>query len=336
MKTLKVLSAGIVVLILSGIICEKIGERQDRRRYPQIGRSVNIGGRALNVFCSGEGGPSVIFDTYGHMSGYSWSAVQREVSKFTRACWYDRAAYGWSDSAPMPRTFQSVASDLHALLNAAAVPEPYVLVGGGDAASHIRVYHGMYPGEVAGVVMVNANGVDDPHAEIPDSEKGVLARRFGSFAPHVRRAACVIYPIFAQVGAVRLASIFQNPRRTDSLGLRAEQETELDFLSDNPTAKQGSELCAREESMQQVRAAGNLGNVPLVVLASEPDSPSAASARDPVEAAWNRNQIEQVQPGLARLSLRGHLVLAKGAVAPAAVVDAVRNVVTEVRGERQK
>ena len=74
----------------------------------------------------------------------------------------------------------------------------------------------------------------------------------------------------------------------------------------------------------------------LLGLASEPDSPSAASARDPVEAAWNRNQIEQVQPGLARLSLRGHLVLAKGAVAPAAVVDAVRDVVTEVRGEWQE
>ena len=96
MKTLKVISAGIVVLILSGIIYEQTGERQDRRRYPQIGRSVNIGARALNIFCSGEGGPSVVFDTYGHMSGYSWSAVQREVSKFTRACWYDRAGVGWS------------------------------------------------------------------------------------------------------------------------------------------------------------------------------------------------------------------------------------------------
>ena len=265
-----------LVLALSGTVYEKIGEHQDRKRYPQIGRSVDIGGRTLNIYCSGEGGPSVVFDTFGHMSGYSWSAVQSEVAKFTRACWYDRAAYGWSDPAPMPRTFRSVASDLHALLHAAAVPGPYVLVGGGDAASHIRVYHGMYPGEVAGVVMVNANDVDDPHVEVPESEKGVLARRFGSFAPRVRAAACVIFPIFTEVGAMRLVSAFQRPRRTTNYGLTSEQQTELDFLSDNPLAMQGSELCAREESMEQVRAAGNFGNVPLVVLASEPDSPSAA------------------------------------------------------------
>ena len=202
MVVLKVLSVGLVVLILSGIVYEKIGERQDRKRYLQIGRSVDIGGRTLNIYCSGEGGPSVVFDTYGHMAGYSWSAVQREVGKFTRACWYDRAAYGWSDPAPMPRTFQSVASDLHALLHAAAVSPPHVLVGAGDSASHIRVYHGMYPGEVAGVVMVSANGVDDPHAEIPDSEKGGWAIRFGSLAPRVRGAACIIYPILGQVGGI--------------------------------------------------------------------------------------------------------------------------------------
>lgn len=336
MVALKVASVAMLVLILSGTVYETIGERQDRKRYPQIGRSVDIGGRTLNIYCSGEGGPSVVFDTYGHMSGYSWSAVQREVARFSRACWYDRAAYGWSDPAPMPRTFQSVASDLHALLRAAAIPPPYVLVGAGDAASHIRVYHGMYPGEVAGVVMVNANGVDDPDVKIPDSAKGGWAKHFGSFAQGVRGAACVVYPILARVGAVRLASVFQNLRNTPSLGLTPEQHTELDFLSDNPTAQQGSEMCAREESMQQVRAAGDLGDVPLAVLASGPQPPAATSAQNSVEAAWNKNQIEQVQPGLARLSSRGRLVVLRHDATAADVVDAVRNVVTEGRAERQK
>jgi hypothetical protein len=146
---------------------EQIGQRQDRRRYPQIGASVDVDGRTLNIYCSGEGGPAVVFDTFGHMSGYSWSAVQTEIAKFTRACRYDRAAYGWSDPAPMPRTVQPVASDLHALLRVAAVPGPYVLVGAGDAAMRMRVFHGLYPREVAGVVIVNANDVDDPQVAVP-------------------------------------------------------------------------------------------------------------------------------------------------------------------------
>src|ERR1700683_121944 len=113
-----------LILLAAGVVFEQIGQRQDHRRDRQIGKSFDVGGRSLNIFCSGEGGPAVVFDTYGHMSGYSWSAVQAEVAKFTRACWYDRAGYGWSDPAPMPRPFQSVASDLHQLLRAAGVPPP--------------------------------------------------------------------------------------------------------------------------------------------------------------------------------------------------------------------
>lgn len=323
----------ILVLIILGIIYEKVGERRDREHYRQIGRSVDIGGRTLNIFCSGEGGPAVIFETFGHSSGYSWSAVQREVAKFSHACWYDRAAYGWSEPAPMPRTFKSVANDLHALLRAAGVPPPYVLVGAGDAASHIRVYHGLYPSEVAGVLLLNANGVDDPRgaALYPENAKGGWEREFGSFAPRVRAAACTVFPLLARSGLNRLLTESHKPRRTLTFGLTTEQQAELDFLSDNPTAVQGSELCAREKSMQQVRAAGNLGAVPLLVLAPEYDFPEEASVPGSAEAAWNKYQREQVQPGLARLSTQGKLIIENRPLTAAAVVDAVRQVVTEVR-----
>jgi hypothetical protein len=330
---LKTLAVCVVALCIAVFVLEQMsrfeqtGRLQDRNRNRQIGRSVNIGGRTLNIYCSGAGSPAVVFDTFGHMSGYSWNAVQREVARFTRACWYDRAYYGWSDPAPAsPRTFRSVASDLHALLHAAAISPPYVLVGGGDAALHIRVYHGMYPNEVAGVVMENANDVDDPNVEIPETAKGPWAKHFGSFAPRVRGAACVFFPILGRTGVARLASGSQNPRPTGSFDLTPEQQSELDFLSDNPTAQQGSELCDREESMQQVRAAGNLGSIPLVVLASTDRAPAAPSAPGSAEAIWDRHQVEQVQPGLARLSSRGRLVLLHGDVTASSIVFAIRDV----------
>ncbi len=328
----------ILALIILGMIYEQVGERRDRERYPQIGRSVDIGGRTLNIYCSGEGGPTVVFDTFGHTAGYSWSAVQREVAKFSRACWYDRAAYGWSEPAPMPRTFKDVAEDLHLLLHAAGVPPPYVLVGAGDAASHIRVYRGLYSAEVAGIVMANANGVDDPHAAAiyPENAKGGWAREFGSFAPRARAAACTFYPMLARIGVIRLVTSFQKPRRTSGLGLTPAEQKEANFLSDNPTAEQGSELCAREQSMQQVEAAGNLGAVPLLVLAPEYDFPEAVSVTGSAEAAWNKYQLEEVQPGLARLSTHGQLIVEKDGLPFATIVDAVRRVITEVRAEGRK
>ncbi len=48
----------------------------------------------------------------------------------TRVCAYDRAGYAASDPAPNePRTADNVIGDLRALLAAAEVAGPYVLVG---------------------------------------------------------------------------------------------------------------------------------------------------------------------------------------------------------------
>jgi pimeloyl-ACP methyl ester carboxylesterase len=210
-----------------------------------------------------------------------------------------------------------------------------VLVGAGDGAVHIRVFHGLYPREVAGVVMVNANDVDDPQVEVPESAKGPWARHFGSFAPQVRGAACVILPVLAQVGLVRLVDFFQHLRQTDSFGLTLNQQAELDFLSDNPTAQRGSEMCAREESMAQVRAAGSLGNRPLIVLASASRwrVPALTSAESAVAAAWNKHRIEQVQPRLARLSSNGQLVVLDGDVTESEIVGAVQKVARSTQNE---
>jgi hypothetical protein len=60
---------------------------------------------------------------------YSWFAIQPEVEKFTRACWYDRADYGWSDPGPHHARLKAIAKDLHSLLHAANIAPPCALVG---------------------------------------------------------------------------------------------------------------------------------------------------------------------------------------------------------------
>ncbi|HEY4382381.1 MAG TPA: hypothetical protein VGN01_18670 [Acidobacteriaceae bacterium] len=112
------------VLVVAGMVYEQVGKRQDRKRYAQIGQSVDIGGRTLNLYCSGDGSPTVILESGGHTAGYSWINIQPEIAKVTRVCWYDRAAYGWSDAGPSPRTYRAVASDLHALVHAAHLKPP--------------------------------------------------------------------------------------------------------------------------------------------------------------------------------------------------------------------
>jgi hypothetical protein len=83
-RRLNQIAVAAVILCFSGAVVEQIGRYRDRTRFEQIGKSVSIGRRTLNIFCSGQGAPVVIFDTYGHQSGYAWSSVQREVAKHTQ------------------------------------------------------------------------------------------------------------------------------------------------------------------------------------------------------------------------------------------------------------
>lgn len=138
-----------------GIIFEQAGETLDRRAFPQVGQSFDVGGRTLNIFCLGNGGPTVILESDVAVAGYSWLIAQRAISRFARVCWYDRAGYGWSDPGPFPNHSDSIARDLHQLLMAAAISPPYVLVGHGIGAFHVRVYNGLYPHDAAGMVLVD-------------------------------------------------------------------------------------------------------------------------------------------------------------------------------------
>ena len=141
---LKSLALLIAATFVSGLIYEQFGRRQDRQRIPQIGRSVDVGGRSLNIYCSGAGAPAVILESASGI-GLEWGTIQTEVAKFTEACWYDRAGMGWSDPGPFPRTAEAIASDLHHLLNRAGVSPPFVLAGFSFSGLPVREYNGFSP-----------------------------------------------------------------------------------------------------------------------------------------------------------------------------------------------
>ena len=77
--------------------------------------------------------------------------------------------------------------------------------------------------------------------------------------------------------------------------------------------------------MQQVRAAGNLKDVPLIVLAS--GAGQVALSHNPVEAAWKKYHIHQVPRALSSLSTRGRVVLIDGELTKNAVVGTILDVV---------
>ena len=133
---------------------------------------IDIGaGRKMYLECSGSGSPTVILESGYRNDADIWSAelepgmspVFSQVAKFTRVCAYDRPGtfldpdhLGGSTPVPMPRTARDLVSDLHALLQAAHVPGPYVFAAHSFGGIFARLYASIYPKEVVGMVLVDA------------------------------------------------------------------------------------------------------------------------------------------------------------------------------------
>jgi pimeloyl-ACP methyl ester carboxylesterase len=126
---------------------------------------VDIGGRSLHLRCKGEGSPTVILEAGGFGTPSEvWRVVMPQIAKQTRVCRYDRAnnQTGRSDPAPTPRTAADIVAALHALLQAADVPGPYVLVGPSVAGLFVRLYAATYPEDVVGLVLVDPSHEEQP------------------------------------------------------------------------------------------------------------------------------------------------------------------------------
>ncbi|MBI2856638.1 MAG: alpha/beta hydrolase [Chloroflexi bacterium] len=122
---------------------------------------IDVGdGRELYLACEGEGSPTVVMEAGGAGNSESWRFVQPDVTKFTRVCAYDRAGTGRSSSLPPHRTTRAIAEDLHALLAAADVHPPYVLVGHSLGGIIVHQFATEYPDDIVGMVMVDSSGVD--------------------------------------------------------------------------------------------------------------------------------------------------------------------------------
>lgn len=125
--------------------------------YMRPGEPVAAGGTRLNLYCTGSGSPTVVFDSGWEDWAPVWTLVQPEVAKWTRACSYDRAGAGFSAPGPMPRTSMRIADELNDALHHAGIAGPYILVGHAFGGDNVRAFAQRHTAEVAGLVLVEAD-----------------------------------------------------------------------------------------------------------------------------------------------------------------------------------
>jgi pimeloyl-ACP methyl ester carboxylesterase len=121
---------------------------------------IPVGASSLFLMQAGQGRPVVILEAGAGEASTTWKDIVPSVAQFSQVMAYDRVGLGRSAGPPPPRTALHLVNDLHGLLQASRLEEPYLLVGHSLGALLCRLYTQLYRREVAGLVLL-----DGPHPE---------------------------------------------------------------------------------------------------------------------------------------------------------------------------
>jgi pimeloyl-ACP methyl ester carboxylesterase len=228
---------------------------------PPLGHRYAVAGRDLALHRAGSGGPSIVFLPGAGLIGLDFLNVANEIAGSTTAVLYDRAGTGWSDPIALPRTAAAVAEELRALLAAAEIPAPYVLVGHSLGGAYIRRYAQLFPNDVAGLLFLDP--AHEGYADFP--RQGLLAQL---------RQALAMAPVLLNLRK------FYRPRfevmlRAWPEGLR-QTLIAYHLAAWRKTLEEARNL--QGEVLGEIGRGGSLPDVPLIVL--------TAMGIDPFQAAF--------------------------------------------------
>ena len=306
------------------------------------GKLIDIGGRRLHLYSTGEGEPTVVLESGAGGFSLEWALVQQGVAGFARVVSYDRAGYAWSDPGPTPRTMQQIARELHDALGRADIKPPYVLVGHSYGGLVVRTFAQRYPDEVAGMVLVDSSHEDAPITlthRVTGEQRTFRTRdlSLGRWVPPVSvgpppatqpatqpttAPAALAHPFDRLPGALHAARKWA----TALPSWAATRQAESDFWPEEA------------EHLASQRGPGKfpLGDVPLVVVTQGLHD----FAQDIPDAARKQQRIDEhhhLQADLLTLSRNSRQVIATKSghhvplEEPQAVIDAIRDVANAAR-----
>lgn len=178
-------------------------------------RMVDVDGQRFAVRVTGAQGPAVVMLSSAGGGHEQWEQLRMLLGD-TLCVSHGRPGIDGSDPLPpdqqgVPRTASWAAGHLHALLHAAQIPQPYLLVGSSIGGWIADQFTAAWPGEVAGLLQVDATSItpiprahrnetfdDAEHGGITFSWPATVAE-LAAAPPPVPRRAVVISKAFGSV-----------------------------------------------------------------------------------------------------------------------------------------
>ena len=274
------------------------------------GRLVDAGPSRLHLECHGSRGPTVVLEPGASGSAASMGLIAPAVARDSRVCVYDRAGRGWSDPAASPPDGAQIATDLHAALRRAHVPGPYVLAGHSFGGLYVRTYAAKYPGEVAGLVLVDSTAANDTPVSRPEA---------GSYS--VLRHVSSLLATTSRLGLGRLIAATSSselpPRYRDDVRATAATGKEMGGVIE--------EYGVANRSESEAGALRSLDAKPLVVLTATRENSEGWKADQDTMAELSTNSLHRFEPGAT------HAAFVEDPHHAAAVTRAIHDVVESLR-----
>jgi pimeloyl-ACP methyl ester carboxylesterase len=276
---------------------------------------VDIGGRSLHLQCSGTGSPVVVLSSGLGEHSTSWSWITAEVSKTTTVCAYDRAGQVWSDDSPAAPDGVAIARDLHALLHAAELPAPYVMVGHSTGGLYTQVFADRYPNEIAGMVLLDS---------LTPRAMTALPKYPGFYAMFKRGSA--LLPSLARIGASQV--IYRSSGSTLPPSARRAEHAIASSPREQRSAR--AEFIALRATFTQAQRLSSVGDVPLAVITAGVDMAPGWTAEQLRMSRLSTNSVQRTVP----LTHEGMIVERDGSAVSSAAIVAVAQAVRAHRALR--
>lgn len=132
----------------------------DMKHLPKKQEAV-VDGQKLAYGIAGKGTPTIVLISGAGGPMIGWYKLHPGIERLGTVVAYDRPGVGDSPRAAVPQTGKAAVETLRKLLQQIGVKPPYLLVGHSFGGLHANLFARLHPGEVAGVVFLEATAPED-------------------------------------------------------------------------------------------------------------------------------------------------------------------------------
>lgn len=316
------------VALLAGAFYQQSAMARDRSTYVSDNDLVAVNGIEMHLRCTGEGSPTVVFESGAGTPSLNWWEIQEAVSQDVRACVYDRQNIGWSAYTGATPTSELTANTLHTLLTNAGESAPYILVGHSLGGVYVRAYTAQYHEDIVGMVLIDSSH-EQQQARMPQA----YATWAGAEQPILN-----LCRLLAPTGVLRILNVGAESTQFTADAPVYDEEIAI-FNQSHFCAGVRADL-AGITNLNAATGPDSLGELPLVVLtagAQQADNLEAFPADFSLEMLQQADRMWlELQEELAALSNNSEWIVVEDVThyihldQPQVVISAIRNILTQV------